>query len=176
MAASRVASHTAARHFSAAPHRSPWQGLPAHRMPGPRDQPRPRPVHLLEQRPSYRAGSGDSSPVGHRPLIPAGPRSAHPPWSRAGSASTPREVPPFPDERLHHHRRTGGWGRGADERVTSKPQSCEAWSHGNSRCQRRHTQCGVALRVPGGPGLQSHGSGVALLLAGLGGTRGPLLV
>ena len=65
----------------------------------PRDQPRPRPVHLLEQRPSYRTGSGDSSPpIGHRPLTPAGPRSAHPPRSRAGSASTPREVPPFPDK------------------------------------------------------------------------------
>ena len=114
-------------------------------------------AHLLEQQPSRLTGSGRAAlPVGHRPLIPAAPPSAHLPRSRAGAASTPKKCPP---PLTSDSTTTGepGAGGGADARVTSKPRSCEARPHGDSRCQRslcpgcwRTAQRGPCVRCPEG--------------------------
>ena len=144
------AAHTATQHFSAAPHRTLGRDFP---LTG-----RPAAVasqecasHLSEQWPSRLTGSGRAArPVGHRPLIPAGPPSAHLPQSRAGAASTPEQYPPplTSDSTI-----TGepGAGDGVDARVTSKPRSCEAWPHGDSRCQRRPVPWVLAHTARRGP-------------------------
>ena len=109
------AAHMAAQRFSAAPHRTLGRDFP---LTG-------RPSAVASQE-CISASVGAAALEANRLWEGSPPRRAQAPHSccasvcssstvqSRGSVHT-QEVPPSPDERLHHHRRTRGRGRGGCE-------------------------------------------------------------
>jgi len=150
------AAHMAAQRFSAAPHRTLGRDFP---LTG-------RPAAVASQE-CIRASVGAAALEANRLGEGSPPRRAQAPHSccasvcssstvqSRGSVHTQEVPPPLTSDSTT----TGepGAGGGADARVTSKPRSCEARPHGDSRCQRslcpgcwRTAQRGPCVRCPEG--------------------------